>query len=323
MNDQRTGVRTAGLPIPNSISAEAQAVLALPFMSAPPFPAIDDLAGWRENVAAVDAQLAVFMAGRQLPDPPAVERIVIAGVTAYHAIPHGVDAAAPRIFLDLHGGGLIYMGGEAVGSMAGVMAGRLGMRVISVDYRMPPDHLYPAALDDAVAVYRALVAQWGAGAIIIGGTSAGGNLAAALVLRARDEGLPLPAACVLLTPEVDLTESGDTFQTLAGLDRLRSLIPVNRLYAGGASLNDPYLSPLFGDFSKGFAPTFLQSGTRDLYLSNTVRMHRALRRANIRAELHVWEAMLHGGFGGTPEDAEMDIELRRFIASAWGTAERE
>jgi acetyl esterase/lipase len=179
---------------------------------------------------------------------------------------------------------------------------------------MPPLHPYPAALDDAVAVYRALLDERAPGDIIVGGGSAGGNLAAALLVRAKDEGLALPAALVLLTPEVDLTESGDSFQTNLGIDNVLGLLrEVNLLYANGHDLAHPYLSPLFADVS-GFPPTYLQAGTRDLFLSNTVRMHRKLRSAGVDAELHVFEAMPHGGFGGTaPEDFEARAELRRFL----------
>jgi acetyl esterase/lipase len=194
----------------------------------------------------------------------------------------------------------------------------LGVRVWSVDYRMPPDHPYPTPLDDCVAAYRALLRERSAHEIAVGGSSAGGNLAAALILRARDEGLPLPASVVLATPELDLTESGDSFRTNLGVDSvLGSLMPVNRLYAAGHDLAHPYLSPLFGDFSKGFAPTLLSAGTRDLFLSNAVRMHRALREAGVEAELHVQEAAPHGGFGGAPEDQALDREVRRFVQAHW------
>ena len=87
------------------------------------------------------------------------------------------------------------------------------------------------------------------------------------------------------------------------------------VYAGRHDRADPYLSPIYGDFAKGFPPTLLQSGTRDLLLSDTVRMHRALRAAGVTAELHVWEAMPHSGFGGaTPEDAELVEEMKAFFA---------
>jgi acetyl esterase/lipase len=123
----------------------------------------------------------------------------------------------------------------------------------------------------------------------------------------------MPAGLVLLTPEVDLTESGDSFTTNLGIDTvLRPLMQTNLLYVGGHDLTHPYLSPLFADVT-GFPPTFLQTGTRDFFLSNTVRMHRKLRAAGVDAELHVWEAMPHGGFGGAPEDGEILLEMRRFL----------
>jgi epsilon-lactone hydrolase len=103
----------------------------------------------------------------------------------------------------------------------------------------PPDHPYPAAIDGDVAVYRALLADHAPGVIVVGGSSAGGNIAAATVLRARDEGLPLPAGLVLLSPEIDPTASGDSFETLMGIDRIVWFAGPNALYAGDAALNDP------------------------------------------------------------------------------------
>jgi len=153
--------------------------------------------------------------------------------------------------------------------------------------------------------------------IIVGGGSAGGNLAAALVLRARDEDLPLPAAAILVSPELDLTGSGDSHQTNAGLDAMGGLMQANLLYAGGHDLTHPYISPLFGDFTKGFPPTFLSTGTRDLFLSNTVRMRRRLGNAGNHAELHIKEAAPHAGLGGGPEDQEIDIEARGFADARW------
>jgi acetyl esterase/lipase len=202
------------------------------------------------------------------------------------------------------------------------MARRAGVRTCSVDYRMPPDHPYPAALDDCLIAYRALLERHAPGQIVVGGGSAGGNLAAALMLRARDEGLPLPAGLVLLTPELDLTESGDSFQTNREVDVVlrRGLPEANALYAGSHDLAHPYLSPLFGDFRKGFPRTFLQAGTRDVFLSNVVRMHRALRKAGVEVEVHIFEGMPHGGFFGAPEDQELAAEIRRFVDECWSRA---
>jgi acetyl esterase/lipase len=180
---------------------------------------------------------------------------------------------------------------------------------------MPPDHLFPVGLDDTVEAYRFVLERHRPENLVVSGGSAGGGLAASFLLKARDLGLPLPRACVLATPEADLTESGDTFETNDTIDIIlrHRLSDSIALYANGHDLRDPYLSPIFGDFTKGFPPTLLTSGTRDLFLSNTVILHRALLRAGIPAELHVWEAMPHGGFFGAPEDDEVTAEQVRFI----------
>jgi acetyl esterase/lipase len=220
--------------------------------------------------------------------------------------------------VELHGGALTFGGGEPCRVGARQHADQHGVRCYSVDYRMPPEHPYPAALDDCMAVYRTLLETHAPTDIIIGGRSAGGNLAAATLLRARQEGLPMPAALVLQSPQIDLTESGDSFQVNAGIDVVlpRSLMANNRLYAAGTDLAEPLLSPLFGDVT-GFPPTLLLTGTRDLFLSNAVRMHRRLHKAGVPTELHVFEAMPHGGFMGAPEDGELLEEISRFVREHW------
>ena len=158
--------------------------------------------------------------------------------------------------------------------------------------------------------------------IVLHGMSAGGNLAAALVLRARAEGLPMPAGLVLETPELDLTESGDTFHTNETIDVVlrRSLMPVNQLYANGHDLGDPFLSPLFGDVWDGYPPTLITAGTRDMFLSNAARMLHKLRRAGVPVELYVYEAMPHGGFFGAPEDIALKQDIRQFADRCWRRA---
>jgi acetyl esterase/lipase len=274
-------------------------------------PALDDVDGWLRHVEQADSYMLQRFAG---DFPLSVDDTEIGGVHTYVLRADDVpDDPRTPILLDIHGGGLVMGGGEVCRLMASVSAMASGMITWAPDYRMPPLHPYPAALDDCLAVYRQLLEARPPADIFVAGGSAGGNLAAALVVRARDEGLPLPAAVVLLTPEVDLTESGDSFHTNMGIDNvLGSLMESNLLYANGHDLAHPYLSPLFADVT-GFPPTFLQAGTRDLYLSNTVRMHRTLRAAGVEAELHVFEAMPHGGFAGAPEDLEVRVEMRRFL----------
>jgi acetyl esterase/lipase len=313
-------VPARAIPVPAHMSAQAQAWLSMPWPTGGAgYPALHDAEGWRQHVAAGDAMiLQVYMSGRS-QEGLSIEAISIDGVAGFALTPEGVTGADRRVYLDIHGGALIMGAGEVCKAMAMGTAATVGARVIAVDYRMPPDHPYPASLDDCLTVYRALLRNYAPKDIIVGGGSAGGNLAAAMLLRARDEGLPIPAAAVLGSPEVDLTESGDSFQTNAGIDGMGSLMQANLLYAGGADLTDPYISPLFGDFTKGFPPTMLSAGTRDVFLSNAVRMHRALRDAGIEAELHILEAAAHGAFGGgTPEEASLNRETRRFCEKWWG-----
>ena len=304
------------VPVPSFLSPQAQAILGMGLLQVDEYPPLEDLAGWRAMVASRDEVVRSIMVERVSAFDGEVDEIDCDGTRIFVITPAGTSDEDQRVYLDFHGGGLIMGGGEICRAMGIGAASSVGLRTWTVDYRMPPDFPYPAALDDALATYRALLDVRGPEQIMVGGASAGGNLAAALILRARDEGLPLPAAAILQTPEVDLTESGDSFRTNLGLDTVLtgSLMPANLLYAAGHDLAHPYLSPLFGDFAKGFPPTFLTTGTRDLFLSNTVRMHRALRAADVPTELHVMEAAPHGGFFGTaPEDAQVTRDLRRFV----------
>ncbi|MCM3882969.1 alpha/beta hydrolase [Frankia sp. R82] len=296
--------------VPQSVSEQARKFLAMPPVRQN-MPALDDTPGWERMVEQTDQLLLQRFLGVELPVES--EETEIDGVHTYVLRTQGLPDDAP-VYLSLHGGALILGGGEVCRLMGSITAMTSAMITWAVDYRMPPRHPFPAALDDCVTAYRALLKERDPRDIVVGGGSAGGNLAAALLLRAKEEGLPMPSALVLITPEVDLTESGDSFHTNRDFDNIAaSLMEVNQLYANGHDLAHPHLSPLFGDLA-GFPPTFLQTGTRDLFLSNTVRMHRRLRAAGIQAELHVFEAMPHGGFGGaTPEDLELHAELRRFL----------
>lgn len=312
-------VPARAIPVPRHLSQAAQAWLSMPrTASASAYPALDDADGWRKYISAGDAMITQMFLNRRPALPCKITQLRAGPALGYEVVPEGLASGDRRVYLDIHGGALIMGAGEVCKAMAHGSASRLGVRVIAVDYRMPPDHPFPAGLDDCLAFYRTLLRDHDPSEIIVGGASAGGNLAAALILRARDEGLPLPAAAVLASPEVDLTESGDSFHTNAGIDGMGTLMQANLLYAGGHDLSHPYVSPLFGDFTRGFPPTLLTAGTRDLFLSNATRMHRALRAAGIRAELHLLEAAAHGAFGGSaPEEGELDREMRDFCNSQW------
>jgi acetyl esterase/lipase len=303
-------------PPPLTISAEAQTFLSTPRPPFPPWPALGDREAWRAAVAQSNQIFAAIHENYRQNFAGELREHKYSGVPVYEVVPNSIpERNRKRALLYLHGGAYVFGGGSLAGTAPMPIAGAGGYRTFSPDYRMPPDHPFPAALDDAVTAYRELLKSYAPANIGFVGLSAGGGLAAASILRIRDLGLPLPGAAVLLTPETDLTESGDTFVTNEDIDIvLKKPMPIlNRLYAAGHDLRDPYLSPAFGDFTKGFCPTYLQSGTRDLLLSNTVILHRALRKAGIKADLHVWEAMPHAGFFGAPEDAEALAEQLKFL----------
>jgi len=310
------------IPIPKSISPEAQSVLADPRSHQPraKWPSPADKMAWKRFVFEQDKNIASMFAALP-PFPGNIDSRNVGAARLFELIPDEIPVQKrDRAILYAHGGGYVMGGGELAVKMAQSFAAQVRTKVCVVDYRMPPDHPYPAAVDDMLAVYRELLTQHVPGKMAFIGTSAGAGLAAASILRLRDLGLPLPGAAVLHTPENDLTESGDSFETNQYIDHVlvQRITESILLYADGHDLRDAYLSPLFGDFSKGFPPTLLTSGTRDLFLSNTVRMHRALRNAGIEADLVVFEAMPHSGFGGAPEDAELLQVHCEFIDDVFG-----
>ncbi len=311
-----------GAILPKSISEAARANLAtmmsLDMPAAPPPQSVEE---WEQRIAFSDGMLLSILP----PSDPEtrIEAVSLGGVPSFDVTPKALNT--DKVCLYFHGGALIMGGGDVCRAMTTSFAQGARMRTIGVDHRMPPRFPFPIPLDDCVAAYTALLKDHAPEDIVVAGVSAGGNLAPATILRIRDHGLPMPAAAVLLSPEADLTESGDSFETVMGIDPVLTsrLTDTIALYAAGHDLSDPLISPLFGDFSTGFPRTFLQCGTRDLFLSNTIRFHRALRQADVPAELHVFEAMPHGGFGSMlegglgqcPEDREVYAELRRFLSS--------
>lgn len=322
-DDTALRVPAQAIPVPKSISPQGQAYLAAAAKRLAA-QAEQGSVGNAPNQDAAAAAAVVFLRPLAESFNGLVETIELPeGAKLHRMTPNGrVGRFADVAYFDIHGGGFTSGGGEMCELLAKIRASEYGVEVFAADYRLAPEHSYPAALDDCFAAYREVLKRCQASTLIVGGASAGGNLAAALLLRARDEGLPLPAALLMMTPAVDLTGEGDSHHTNRFLD-------VNlyggggggpAAYAGGHDPKHPYLSPIYGDFTKGWPPTILTTGTRDLLLSDTVRMHRALRRAGIHAELHVAEASPHGGFMGAnaPEDAEVIAECRRFIYAAWG-----
>ena len=200
---------------------------------------------------------------------------------------------ADQVIVHIHGGAFILGSAVASAAFAVGVAQRTGLPVVSVDYRLAPEHRCPAAIEDVVSVCRGLAESQHVAAVY--GESAGANLALAAAVALRDQGAALPDRLGLLSPWVDLTCSGDTYSTLAASDTV--LGPLDSagtaaVYAG-ADTASPEASPLFADLA-GLPPALIQVGSRELLLSDSFRLETALRRAGVAVELNVWDGLWHG-----------------------------
>ena len=250
-----------------------------------------------------------------------IETDSVDGVTVYIVTPNALaEDKAGQLFLHVHGGAYVFNGGTAAVTEAIQVAVASGIHAISVDYRMPPAHPLPAAVDDTISVYQEILTRHEPTQIAIGGTSAGGGLALAALLKMKELDLPLPAATYLGTPWADLTDTSDSLHTNEGIDRILVtyyglLQAAAQLYAGEYDLKHPLISPLYGDFSD-FPPTILITGTRDMLLSDSARVHRKLRDQGIVADLHVFEGLSHAGYLfelGSPENQSTMAEISEFF----------
>lgn len=309
------------VPVPEGVSAEAQALIAAPY--SPFWNAVGTTPEeWRAfeemSVAATEPMLAELRSSLGVT----MEEATIGGVPVLVLAPDTIpEAHAGQTVVNLHGGGYVYGSGASGTFEATLLAAYGGYRVIAVDYRMPPDAPYPAAVDDAAAVYAALLDEGADPAsIAVNGTSAGGGLALAMLLRLKEEGLAMPGALAANTPWADLTGSGDSYRANEWLDNVvvsydGYLDDAARLYAGEAGLADPGVSPVFGDLA-GLPPTLLISGTRDLFLSDAARVQRKLRQAGVVADLQLFEGLSHGQYlfdPAAPETVEMFEEIAAFL----------
>jgi monoterpene epsilon-lactone hydrolase len=252
-----------------------------------------------------------------VPDDVQVSEVTAGGVPAHWLAAPGTDPG--RVLLFLHGGGFELGSLRSDGELAARLGRAGGMRVLFPEYRLAPEHVFPAAIDDVLAAWRWLRADQGLSArsIAVAGDSAGGGLAVALLVAARDAGEALPAAAVLMSPTVDLTSSGasmtervdqDPFSTPAMLRRLASD------YLAGADPKTPLASPLFASLA-GLPPLLIQVGTADLLLSDSERLAAAASAAGVDVTLEVGEGLPHVYpiLLGTPEAAQATEQTGKFL----------
>jgi epsilon-lactone hydrolase len=216
------------------------------------------------------------------------------GLPALRAIPKG--AVDDHVLLCIHGGGFITGSIYTHRKLFAHLAKVLGVRALLVSYRLLPEGVHPAPLDDVLATYRSLLDEGiDAERVAFVGDSAGGALALATQLRARDEGLPLPAATMLLSPWVDLAVTGETMLSNSGKDALFSKPWVEQMageFLAGADPRDPYASPLYADLT-GLPPIYVQVGDHELLLDDGRRLAEAARQAGVDVRIDVFPEQQH------------------------------
>lgn len=224
-----------------------------------------------------------------------------------------------KIIVYTHGGAYTMLSAYSTQAGAAMIAKETQLCVISVDYTNPPKAKWQQVTDEVISVLRALNEE---GCrmqdIAMIGDSAGGALAAGTVLKLRDKGLPLPAALVLWSPWADITQTGDTYRTLAAAEPRfiyeRVLGPSADAYADRKDQKHPYVSPVYGDFTKPYPPTLIQGGTREIFLSNFVRLYQALERGGKQVKLDLYEGMPHVFQATLPDAPESQAALHKSAA---------
>ena len=303
---------TRVVPVPTTISPEAEKFLARP---------IPDTAT-NETIAERRSKTDRWQAGagaefRKLYSVR-IEELTIASVPVRAISPPEIPAEKrERVLINLHGGGFNSDSGSLTETVP--IASLTGTKVLAVLYRLAPEHPFPAAVDDAVAVYKEVLKTYRPQNIGLYGTSAGAILTAEVAVKLRQLGLPLPAALGIFSGSGDFSKPDDSraIFSLTGLSGHLDPPSQNEHpspYAGSTNPKDPVLSPVFADL-KGFPPALFITSTRDLLLSGTAILHRAFLRAGVDAQLVVFEALPHAFWNDVhlPETREADGLMANFF----------
>jgi acetyl esterase/lipase len=300
------------VPTPEGLSEEAKKAWAN-------LPQVPLLADDSEKLAAVRkfTLLAEDMAFEQLKTQYSMEDRVINGITTLWITPPQMNHA-DKVMIFLHGGGGVVNSRKTQLSLQTAVADSLGAEVVSIEYPLAPEHPYPAALNDVVAGYEGVIGKYGAENTGIFGTSGGGMLTLATLLRLKASGLPLPAASAPLSPGADMTASGYLFRAVGLQDPI--LPPYGaytalQAYVGDADPRDPLVSPVFGDYT-GITPMFLLAGGAEIVGSDAIRVAASARSQGVDVTLLVMDGMWHVPIGdgtGVPELQLAFDEMIKFL----------
>jgi len=310
-----TATVTRVVPVPKTVSAEAQAMLGRVASDANVPQTLEQRRTgtdkWQAGAGEVSKRLY----------PANVTEATIAGVPVRVVTPLSGEKRG-RVLINLHGGGFNSDSGSLTETIP--MANLTGTKVIAVLYRLAPEHPYPAGLDDAIAVYKEVLKTYKPKNIGIYGTSAGAILTAEVTAKIKQLGLPMPGATGVFSGMGDFARAGDSTAMYA-LNGLSGYLappkagPTNNEYVGSTDPKDPILSPVYGDLT-GFPPTLFITSGRDLLLSGTTILHRAYLRAGVDARLVVFEALPHAFWNNPelPESKEADGLMAKFFDTHLG-----
>jgi monoterpene epsilon-lactone hydrolase len=287
--------------IPKTISKEAQEELQKitfdPSLMKIPDP--NDLNGWKkqyDNFESISAQLSQPIVDIYQPN---IKDAILGGLHVLDIKPKNWNDNG-NVLVYTHGGAYTFGSANSTSGIPALVANETGLRVISVNYTVAPFSKWNQTTNEVISVIQALIEQQGYSLeddIAMFGESAGGGLVAGSVLKMRDKGLGMPAAVVLWSPWLDLTGSGDTYFTLENEDLFLSYDSLLKnaadAYAAPGDQKNPYVSPIYGNFSKGYSPTLIQGGTREILLSDFVRLYQALDQAHIPVKMDIYEGMPH------------------------------
>lgn len=286
--------------IPATISSEAQQALQSIYAAKAynrVFPEAGDLAGWKKIHAEAEQAKKEINDKAVASNRVSVTEAMLGGVPVLDIRPHGWQDNG-KVLVYTHGGAYTMFSARSTLTSSAPMSRATGLRVISLDYTTAPFAKWKEVQEQVISVFAALLKQgYTMADIALYGDSAGGGLAASTVINLRDRGMGMPAAVALLSPWVDISDAGDTQHTLEYTDPLLHYDPLLKTsalaYADGLKLTDPRVSPLYGDFSKGFSPALITDGTKCIFLSTSVRLYQSLEAADQEAKLDVYEGMWH------------------------------
>jgi len=295
------GASAADFYIPTTISSEGQTFLKENFTKAAKdassIPSGIDQQGWKALQQISDDQVKPLNDAAVAMYQPTIVKGEMAGIPVLDIRPNNWQDNG-KVLVYVHGGAYVAYHPESTLASSVPVADDTGMRVVAIDYTLAPFAQYQTITDQVIAVMQALVKQgYKMSDIAMYGDSAGGGLVAGSVLKMRDLNLELPAALVLWSPWADITETGDSYHTLKDAEPLYRydllLKPSADAYAPVAEQKHPYVSPVYGDYSKPFPPVLIQGGTKELFLSGMVRLYQAIDTQGGQAKLDLYEGMWH------------------------------